>query len=173
MAGRRRWRNLAPKPTAAASTAATGRHEYALYLDHKNIEHTHQDPHSPDQRDLRALPSNHPERVLRQRLPTQAVPLARWLQAIWTPGYRPTMPSEHTRVLLARLFTDFYPSAGSRTITNWIGSSRHRTDRSNGVVGVSVRSSRLGQLRRRRCRATNPRRSKSGEPDCATPWHVT
>ena len=39
--------------------------------------HPHQDPQSPDQRDLRALPSDHPERVLRQRLPTQAVPLAR------------------------------------------------------------------------------------------------
>ena len=39
--------------------------------------HAHQDPQSPDQRDLRALPSEHPERVLRQRLPAQAVSLAR------------------------------------------------------------------------------------------------
>jgi hypothetical protein len=52
-------------------------HEYTLSRSGEHRAHAHQVPQSPDQRDLRALPSDHPERVLRQRLPTQAVPLAR------------------------------------------------------------------------------------------------
>ena len=49
-------------------------HEYALYLDLENIEHTrHQDQEPADERHLRALPPDDPERVLRERLPPQAL----------------------------------------------------------------------------------------------------
>ena len=39
--------------------------------------HPHEDQEPADQRHLRALPPDDPERVLRERLPAQAVPLAR------------------------------------------------------------------------------------------------
>jgi hypothetical protein len=65
-------------PIAAPSTVGRpDRHEYELYLAVENIDHTRTKTKPPDQRDRGATAANHPERVLPDRLPEEALSLAR------------------------------------------------------------------------------------------------
>ena len=133
-------------------------HEYALYLDLENIEHTRTKTRAPRPTGF-ASASIRPSRTSSTPAPSGASCTTRSMSCrpMWMPGYRPTMPSEHT---LASIATARRPcrlsstARSSRTISNWIGSSRH-PNRSKQWRSRRVRQieSWLGQMQSLRASA--------------------
>jgi len=110
-------------------------HEYALYLDLENIEHTRtKTRQSADQRHLRALPPDDPERVLRERVRTPScITHLRSCSATSTSGWKATMPSGRntgSTVYGKTPLQTFHRQREARVrLETWLGSSRHPSRR--------------------------------------------